>query len=64
MLAALINALLRATQQRGERVFDPFGVQQPFLNLADNDAVELIHGDRAALPAGFALPCRVARPEE
>nr|KIU67085.1 hypothetical protein TR92_18245 [Brucella anthropi] len=56
MLAAPLDAFLPAIQKRGEHVFDPLRVEQPFLDMADHDAVELIHGDRAALAAGFALP--------
>ena len=56
MLAAPLDALLPAIQQRGEHVFDPLGVQQPFLDVADHDTVKFVHRDRAALAAGFALP--------
>ena len=56
VLAAPLDALLPAIQKRGEHVFDPLGVQQPFLDVADHDAVELVHGDRTALASGFALP--------
>ncbi|MFS0739383.1 hypothetical protein ABC365_02030 [Brevundimonas sp. 3P9-tot-E] len=57
MLAAPLDTLLPAIQQRGEHVFDPLGVQQPFLDVADHDAVQLVHRDRAALAASFALSC-------
>ncbi|KHJ54602.1 hypothetical protein LA66_08370 [Aureimonas altamirensis] len=56
MLAAPLDALLPAIQKRGEHVFDPLGVEQPVLDMADHDAVELVHGDRAAFAACVALP--------
>ncbi len=56
VLAAPLDALLPAIQQRGEHVFDPLGVQQPFLDVVDHHAVQFVHRDRAALAAGFALP--------
>nr|WP_312204939.1 hypothetical protein [Brevundimonas sp.] len=60
MLAAPLYTLLTSIQKRGENVFDPLGVEQPFLYMADHDTVELIHGDCAALAARVALPrsCR------
>nr|WP_241896655.1 hypothetical protein [Stenotrophomonas maltophilia] len=56
MLAAPLDALLPAVEQRGEHIFDPLGVQHPFLDMADHYAIELVHGDRAAFAAGLALP--------
>ncbi|WP_308669815.1 hypothetical protein [Brucella anthropi] len=56
MLAAPLDALLPAVQQRGEHIFDPLGVEQPFFDMADHHEVELVHGDGAALAAGVALP--------
>ena len=56
MLAAPLDALLPAIQQRCENFFDPLGVEKSFFDVADHDAVELVHGNRPALAAGFALP--------
>ncbi|MGI6247324.1 MAG: hypothetical protein ACOYJQ_16385 [Pseudochelatococcus sp.] len=56
MLAAPLDAFLSAIQQRGEDFFDPLGVEQPFLDMVDHHAVELVHGDGSALAAGIALP--------
>ena len=56
VLAASLDAFLPAIQQRGEHICDSLGVQQPFLDVADHDAVQLVHRDRAALAASVALP--------
>ena len=52
-----VDALLSAVQKRGQHFFDPFRVQQAFLDVVHDHLVEFVHRDRSALAAGRTLAC-------
>src|SRR5262245_36885601 len=57
MLAAALATLLPAVENGGQHDFQPGGVEELALDVVDHHAVQFLHRDRAALAAGFALPC-------
>ncbi|MCQ9156275.1 hypothetical protein JZX93_11965 [Acidomonas methanolica] len=56
VLPATLGLIVTAAENGAKQVLQPFGIEQAFLDMADHHAVELVHRDRAALAAGFALP--------
>lgn len=56
LLAPSRAALFPAIEDAGQNLLQPVGLQQPLLDMAGDDAVELVHRDRAAGAAGLALP--------
>src|ERR1700689_5567044 len=56
MLAATFGAFLPPGQKRGEDFFETLGIEQPILQMARNQIVQLLHRDRTAFATGLALP--------
>nr|WP_041794807.1 hypothetical protein [Pararhodospirillum photometricum] len=56
MLLPTLSPLVPAVEDRSQNLLQPVGLEQPILDMAGDDAVELLHRDRAARAAGFALP--------
>nr|WP_040674285.1 hypothetical protein [Nitrobacter sp. Nb-311A] len=56
LLTAARAALLPAIENAGQNLLQPVGPQQPLLDMAGDDPVELVHSDRAAGAAGLSLP--------
>ncbi|MEJ0041835.1 MAG: hypothetical protein WDM81_06330 [Rhizomicrobium sp.] len=56
MLAAAFRALLTPVQKRGQDFFEALGIEQPILQMAGYQIVQLLHRDRAALATRLALP--------
>ncbi|WP_245439452.1 hypothetical protein [Aminobacter sp. MSH1] len=56
MFAAPLGLILAASKNAAKQLFQTVGIEQAVLDMIDHHVVELVHGDRAALAAGFALP--------
>ncbi|MCL4065192.1 hypothetical protein M3484_01200 [Pseudomonas sp. GX19020] len=56
MLPASVGLILAAAEDGPKQLLQPVGIEQAVLDVADHHAVELVHGDRTALAARFALP--------
>src|SRR5882757_5213724 len=54
MLAAALAALLSPVEHGGQYDFQPGGIEEFALDVADDHAVKLVHRDRAAFASGFA----------
>ena len=47
--------LLPAIEDEGQNFFQPLGSKQAVFDVAGHEAVQLLHGNRAALAVGLAL---------
>lgn len=56
VLAAALSLIGATAENAAKQLLQPVGIEQPFLDMTDHHVVELVHGDRPALAAGFALP--------
>ncbi|MEA4838662.1 MAG: hypothetical protein VB101_10295 [Rhodospirillaceae bacterium] len=56
MLPATLCLIVTTAEHGGEQFLQPLGIEQAVLDMADDHAVELVHRDRPAFAAGFALP--------
>ncbi|WP_030540348.1 MULTISPECIES: hypothetical protein [Alphaproteobacteria] len=55
VVPATLGLIVATAEHGAKQVLQPVGIEQAFLDMPDHHSVELIHRDRAALAAGFAL---------
>src|SRR5690606_36348703 len=55
VVPATLGLIVATAEHGAKQVLQPVGIEQAVLDMPDHHSVELIHRDRAALAAGFAL---------